>query len=439
MTQDNKNLSKKPYKGCRDFFPKEMRERDYLFDAMKRSAQAHAYEPFDGPMLEEVDLYKAKSGEELINDQIYDFTDRGGRHVAIRPEMTPTVARMVAQVHKQVPKPIRWYSIPNLMRYEKPQRGRLREHWQFNADIFGAPEHMGEIEVLSVLSSLLEDLGADKSMFGVLVNDRKIVDFVFKNVLKVEGQNAYKLYKIIDKSKKVDREALEKMAAEVLPAEEQRENFYKYLALSSFEEAFAYLKSNGYESLASLETFLAKLKASPAYPYIQYDPAIVRGLDYYTGIVFEVFDKHPDNRRAIAGGGAYANLLQIFNEEPLPGVGFGMGDVTLKDFLESHGLLPDLSHGRHDAFVAYLNEEGEALAMEASALMRKAGLKVETHFGPLKFKKVFKTAESKGHVNVVLIGEEEAKNKTLTVKNMKERKQETFALNQIDSIKKFLN
>ncbi|MEX1099306.1 MAG: ATP phosphoribosyltransferase regulatory subunit, partial [Bacteriovoracaceae bacterium] len=149
------SLSKKPYKGCRDFFPKESREREHLFDAMKKSAEAFAYEPFDGPMVEEVELYKAKSGEELINDQIYDFTDRGGRHVAIRPEMTPTVARMVAQVHKQTPKPIRWYSIPNLMRYEKPQRGRLREHWQFNVDIFGAPEHLGEIEVLNVIASLM--------------------------------------------------------------------------------------------------------------------------------------------------------------------------------------------------------------------------------------------------------------------------------------------
>ncbi len=147
-------LSKKPYRGCRDFFPKDMRVRDFIFDKMKVAAESFAFEPYDGPLLEEVDLYLAKSGEELINDQIYSFTDRGDRKVAIRPEMTPTVARMAAQVHREVAKPIRWYSIPNLLRYEKPQRGRLREHWQFNADVFGAPEHMAEIEILSLVGLL---------------------------------------------------------------------------------------------------------------------------------------------------------------------------------------------------------------------------------------------------------------------------------------------
>lgn len=431
-------LSKKPYKGCRDFFPQEMRERDYLFDAMKKSAMAFAYEPFDGPMVEEVELYKAKSGEELINDQIYDFTDRGGRHVAIRPEMTPTVARMVAQIHKQAPKPIRWYSIPNLMRYEKPQRGRLREHWQFNVDVFGAPEHLGEIEVLCVLANLMEKLGADKAMFGILVNDRKIVDFVFKKLLKVDEESAYKLYKIIDKSKKVDQAALEKMTKEVLKDEEQLNIFFDYLKLSSFEEAISYLSDKGYEEIASLEGFLSKIKISQAYQYVQYDPAIVRGLDYYTGIVFEVFDKHPDNRRAIAGGGAYANLLKIFNEDPLGGVGFGMGDVTLKDFLESHGLLPDLSRPEHDVFVAYLDDDGESLAMEAAGLMRKAGFKTEMNLGQIKVKKVFKTAEAKGHKNIAMIGGDEAKARSITLKNIKERKQETFKVDDIESISNFL-
>ena len=142
-------LNKKPYRGCRDFFPENMRVREFLFNQMKKSAEQFGYQPYDGPLLEEVELYKAKSGEELINDQIYSFTDRGERFVAIRPEMTPTLARMIANIHRQESKPIRWYSIPNLMRYEKPQRGRVREHWQYNVDIFGAPEAKGELEILS--------------------------------------------------------------------------------------------------------------------------------------------------------------------------------------------------------------------------------------------------------------------------------------------------
>lgn len=430
-------LSKKPYKGCRDFFPREMREREYLFEAMKNAATSYAYEPFDGPMLEEVALYKAKSGEELINEQIYDFTDRGDRHVAIRPEMTPTVARMVAQVHKQTPKPIRWFSIPNLMRYEKPQRGRLREHWQFNVDIFGAPQGLGEIEVLSVLTSLLEGLGASEEMFGVLLNDRQIVDFVFGEVLKADDETSHRLYKIIDKSKKVEQAALEKMTAEVLNGDAY-EAFFKYLSLKNFDEAFAYLESYKFKGLDELKSFVKNLQNSQAGGYVQFDPAIVRGLDYYTGIVFEVFDKHPDNRRAIAGGGAYANLLQIFNEDPLPGVGFGMGDVTLKDFLATHGLMPDLELPEHDVFVAYMDESSEAFAMEASSALRKLGLSVDTNLGPVKPKKAFKTADSKGSKFVAVIGANEADSKVLNLKNQKSREQKTFSLGDTEQLKDFL-
>ncbi|MBC75268.1 MAG: histidine--tRNA ligase [Halobacteriovoraceae bacterium] len=431
-------LSKKPYKGCRDFFPKEMRERNYLFEAMKTTAESFAYEPFDGPMVEEVELYKAKSGEELINEQIYEFTDRGNRHVAIRPEMTPTVARMVAQIAKQASKPIRWYSIPNLMRYEKPQRGRLREHWQFNVDIFGAPENLGEIEVLSVVSQLLESFGATKEMFGIQLNDRKIVDYIFNEIIAVDSEISYRLYKIIDKSKKVDRQALEKMTSEVLTEKSKQDAFYEYLELDSFEKVTNYLKGHNYPRISEFEAFVSKLSNSQASEFVEYDPAIVRGLDYYTGVVFEVFDKHPDNKRAIAGGGAYANLLQIFNEPALPGIGFGMGDVTLKDFLISHDLMPKMDHAINDVFLTYLTGDGEAMAMSMAKQLRMKGLKVETHLGVMKFKKLFKTAEGKGHRNVALIGEDEVKNNTITVKNMVERKQETFDAQDIESITNFL-
>src|SRR5690606_12986661 len=190
-------LSKKAYKGCRDFFPTQMRVRDYVFDKMRNAALSFGFEAYDGPLLEEVELYKAKSGEELINEQIYAFIDRGEREVAIRPEMTPTLARMVANIHREFPKPLRWYAIPNLMRYEKPQRGRLREHWQFNCDIFGVPEGLGEVEILSTLCFFLESLGANESMFSIQINDRAVVDSLLFNVFKVDKDSAYNLYKII--------------------------------------------------------------------------------------------------------------------------------------------------------------------------------------------------------------------------------------------------
>lgn len=396
-------LSKKPYKGCRDFFPTQMRVRNFLFDKMKRVAKSYAYEAYDGPLLEETALYKAKSGEELINDQIYSFTDRGEREVAIRPEMTPTLARMVANVHKELSKPIRWYSIPNLMRYEKPQRGRVREHWQFNVDIFGAPENLGESEILSFITDFLESFGATNKMFSILINDRQIVDSIFNKLLQLSEPDAHKLYKVIDRAKKVSPEKLDQMISEILKAPKAIEKFKSYLKLASFEELKLFLDEN--ELTKDCERFLNfinLIKETHYYSYLKFDPTIVRGLDYYTGIVFEVFDMHPENNRAIAGGGSYANLLQIFNESPLAGVGFGLGDVTLKDFLESHKLLPDFNKAESDVLIVYTEDTLSIDAIQLAEKLREK-LNVECHLGRVKFNKIIKLAENKGHSFVLII------------------------------------
>lgn len=432
-------LSKKPYRGSRDFFPPQMRCREYLFSTMKKVALRYGFEPYDGPLLEEVDLYKAKSGQELIDEQIYAFTDRGERHVAIRPEMTPTFARMVAQVYREVPKPIRWFSIPNLMRYEKPQRGRLREHWQLNADVYGAPENLGEIEIMSLIVSLLCEFGATQEMFSILINDRRVVDSIFKTLLGLNEDQAYKLYKVIDKSKKVTQEALDKMIAEILIEEGKQELFKSYLSLKTFEQIEQFLTEHQLnESVTNFLAFLAKIKNKKCFEYLVYDPTIVRGLDYYTGIVFEIFDKHPDNRRAIAGGGAYANLLQIFNEEPMAGIGFGLGDVTLKDFLETHGLLPDFTNQSNDLFICYFDDPCEDLCFELAQELRSIDLNVELNLGTLKFKKAFSTAEKKGHHFIAMMGSNEKDAGIIQVKNLKTKESKNFLLNEIQKIKEFI-
>jgi histidyl-tRNA synthetase len=403
-------LNKKPYKGCRDFFPEDMRTRNYFFEHMRTAAESYAYEPYDGPLLEEVELYKAKSGEELINEQIYSFTDRGNREVAIRPEMTPTVARMVANVHKQEAKPLRWYSIPNLMRYEKPQRGRVREHWQFNVDIFGAPKNLGEIEVLSLIAQFLKSFGATNQRFSILINDRSIVDAVFNKLLNLDNENSYKLYKIIDKAKKVTTEKLDIMVSEVISDEESKLIFTDYLKLSDFSEIRAFLEK--YEIEKECETFLSfttLISQTEVIQFVKYDPTIVRGLDYYTGIVFEVFDEHPYKRRAIAGGGAYAHLLQIFNEQPLQGFGFGLGDVTLRDFLQTHNLLPDFSNPKHDIMLFYTRNEEEIPTFTLAENLRSRGVKTEVSLGTIKFNKIFKLAENKGHKKVGIIEKKDDK------------------------------
>lgn len=432
-------LTKEPYRGTRDFFPKDKRVRDYLFSVMNKTAESFGYEPYDGPLLEEVDLYKAKSGEELINEQIYSFTDRGERFVAIRPEMTPTLARMIAKSHRETPKPIRWYAIPNLMRYEKPQRGRVREHWQYNVDIFGAPGRLGELEILQVVTELFKNYGADKSQFEILLNDRAIVDCVFKTMMKATDEQTYRLYKIVDKAKKVDQAAIEKMVGEVGLTPEAENIFYSYLQLNTFDAVLNYLKTNNQNEIADkFSEFVNSTKLAGITEYITYDPTIVRGLDYYTGVVFEVFDKHPDNRRALCGGGAYANLLQIFNEEPLAGVGFGLGDVTLRDFLETHKLLPNLELADNDIALTFSDDAALSKILEVGSKLRGENLKVVTSLESLNFKKVFPFAEKRGAKFVGIVGGNELAANQIQIKNMKTKEQYMIALDDIQSMAKIL-
>ena len=432
-------LNKQPYRGTRDFFPKDKRIQDYLFSVMTKTSESFGYEPYDGPLLEEVALYKAKSGEELINEQIYSFVDRGEREMAIRPEMTPTVARLVAQVHRESSKPLRWYSIPRLMRYEKPQRGRMREFWQLNCDIFGAPGRTGEVEILQVAVELFENYGANQSHFEIVLNDRAIVDTVFKKIMMADDNQTYRLYKIADKSKKVNEEGLKKMVAEVGLTPAAENIFYSYLQLKTFEAVDAFLKQHNETEVADLfANFISLTKSNGLSDYLVYDPSIVRGLDYYTGIVFEIFDKHPDNRRALCGGGAFANLLQIFNEDPLPGVGFGLGDVTFQDFLEVHNLLPNFDLPVNDIMITFQEDQAIEVSMKLARSLRKQGLKVVTNLDAIKFKKVFPTAEKKGVRFVTLMGSDEFAKNQIQLKNLATKEQHTIDLNDLESILKII-
>ncbi len=432
-------LSKKPYRGTRDFFPAQKRVRDYLFEVMNKTAESFGFEPYDGPMIEEVELYKAKSGEELINDQIYAFTDRGERFVAIRPEMTPTVARMVASSHKESTKPIRWYSIPNLMRYEKPQRGRLREHWQFNCDIFGSNGRLGEVEILQLAVALFENYGANETHFEILINDREAVDALFKEVLKLTDDQAYKLYKIIDRSKKEPAEKINNSLHELGLDQKQIDIYQRYIKLTSFAQLKDFLGELGVAAhIESLGEFIELTNKLELDKYLRYDPTIVRGLDYYTGVVFEIFDKNPENRRALCGGGAYANLLQIFNEAPLAGVGFGLGDVTLTDFLTTHNLLPNFEKPVNDVLITYQDEAGLVPTLKLATALRKLGQRVVTHPDAVKFKKVFALAEKRGALCLGLMGTSELEQGVIQIKDLAKKEQREFKLTDHQAIAEFI-
>jgi len=432
-------LSKIAYRGTRDFFPAQKRILNYLFNKMHHTAELYGFEPYDGPLLEEVELYRAKSGEEIINEQIYSFKDRGDREVAIRPEMTPTLARMISQVHNEIPKPIRWYSIPNLMRYEKPQRGRLREHWQLNVDIFGGKEGFAEIELFQFAISLLNSFGADHRHFCILINHRAFVDALFKTVLKLNDQSSHSLYKLLDRYKKFKKEDCEKQLSDIGLTKDQKTIFEAYLSIDQFDKLEKFCTSHPeLNNVWNLRNFLQNCNDLKLNEYLIYDPTIVRGFDYYTGIVFEIFDKHPDNRRALSGGGAYDKLLEIFGEKPVPGVGFGMGDVTLRDFLETHNLLPNFEKPEIDLLVTFQSESGFPIAQKIASQLRKMNIKCISCFEPLKFNKIFQLAEKRGAKCVSIIGDDEISNNVISIKNLKLGEQKKFKIEDVNLICDFI-
>lgn len=384
-------ISKKPPRGMRDFFPGEEEKRQWLFGVMRHVAALYGYRPYDGPLLEETALYRAKSGNELVEKQIYHLVDRGGRDMSIRPEMTPTLARMVAQIHRETPKPIRLYSIPNLLRYERPQRGRLREHWQFNCDVFAIDPQEGFLEIISLLHDLFKHLGASGEHYEILFNHRAFIEELY-STLKLDSETSGELNKLIDQSEKIPPEVFNERCEKFLTSEQQI-IFREYLQLKDRETLLSFCQNytlqNSHDYFKSLFHLLEERQLNHA---LKFSPYIMRGLDYYTGTVFEVFDLHPENRRALCGGGVYADLLKIFGEPSVTGIGFGLGDVTLLDFLETHQLFP--AHYKNAPLFTLAGEENLSETSLLAQKLRAENFCCLTLGASVKFNKALKYARS---------------------------------------------
>jgi histidyl-tRNA synthetase len=420
-------LSTQPYKGTRDFFPEGMRFREAMFSVMHRVVRQYGFDQIDAPLIEPIDLYLAKTSEEIVGQQIYSFTDRGDRKVAIRPEMTPTVARMVAARFHETPKPIRWYSIPNVWRYEQPGKGRLREHWQLNCDLFGAAsEKLGDLEILSLAVDLLRGYGADASQFRLYLSHRSILNGVLGGELKLPQEKWPAIARIMDKKAKVKPEAYVAMLeAEGVTALQRAELDFFLI------EKLDYLKKKYHlEGASYVLEVMQELKNLGLGDYVEYDPSVVRGFDYYTGLVFEVFDTHPENRRSLFGGGRYNNLVGAFGKETLNAVGFGMGDVTLEDFLRTHKLLSDQPR-KVDLYIALIDEKLGGYALSLARKLRARGLSVEVSLGAGKLGKQFQEAEKKQIARVIILGEDEAASGVYTVKTLSTGEQAKLTVDQI--------
>ena len=410
-------IGTEPYKGVRDFYPEDMFAQKYIFGVMKKTAESFGYSEYSASILEPTILYKAKSGEEIVNEQTYSFTDRGGREVTLRPEMTPTVARMVAGRKRELTFPLRWYSIPNIFRYERPQKGRLREHWQLNADIFGVKTMDADAEIIALAHALMKNFGAKDEHFKIKINNRKIINAITKDFLEMKEEEAGCLMKLIDKKAKSANGDFEAEISILLG--DKSKKILDLLKSKTLGEFAAILpqKLAGADGIKEVEILLGKLREAEI-KNVEFAPDLVRGFDYYTGIVFEIYDNHPQNNRALFGGGRYDDLLDIFGEEKVPAVGFGMGDVTIKDFLETYHLMPKYKSSTN-LYLCTISPEYIIEANKIAKILREKELNAEVNLTDKKLAEQVKIADKKKIPFVVCIGENEIKGKRYKIKNMK--------------------
>ncbi len=389
-------LSTESYKGVRDFYPEDQQFLNYLLATYRNVAKKFGYAEYHASILEPAELYKAKGAdnEELINEQTYTFTDRGGREVTLRPEMTPTVARMVAAKRREFGFPLRLFSIPNVFRYERPQRGRLREHWQLNVDIFGSESFAADAEIIHVAYEIMKAFGAEERDFVIKVGSRAFVNALALE-LELSEESTIKLVGLLDRKNKMDKDEFESGLAELGVPKEKLE------------------ASNVPQDVQAVLGHLGSVGIGNAV----FDPSIVRGFAYYTGVVFEVFDTHEDNNRALFGGGRYDNLTALFDNESITGVGFGMGDVTMHDFLAVRNMLPQYQAPTH-VYLAVATEAEVEHALVIARELRAEGVNVAVDFADKKLADQIKNAAKNKVPYLIVVGQDEVSSGSFMVRDL---------------------
>lgn len=404
QNEGKKELSTEPYKGVRDFYPEDMFVQNYIFSTMREAAESFGFAEYSASVLEPSELYEAKTGEEIVREQTYTFTDRGERSVTLRPEMTPTVARMVAAKRRELPFPLRWYSIPNVFRYERPQRGRLREHWQLNCDIFGAKNTEADAEIIALARAVMQGFGAEDALFEIRINHRKLLQTLFTDVLELDEKQTHHLSKLIDRKNKISSESFAEEARGIVA--DKSESLVRVLGSDSLESFLRIaLELENSEGAAEIRALQSRLKER-GIPNVIFDPTLVRGFDYYTDVVFEVFDRSPENNRSLFGGGRYDSLVDIFGVESVAATGFGMGDVTIRDFLTVHNLLPAYT-ATTDVYICTVGAKHIAAAQTMATELRAKGIAVAVNLLDKKIGDQIKTADKQAVPFVLILGESE--------------------------------
>ncbi|MBA3757776.1 histidine--tRNA ligase [Candidatus Saccharibacteria bacterium] len=427
------SLTTQSYKGARDFFPEDKRIQKYMFSVLRKVVETFGYLEYDAPIIEPIELYLAKTSDEIVTEQTYNFLDRGGRHVTLRPEMTPTVSRMVAARRQELSYPARWYSIPNLWRYERPQHGRLREHFQLNVDLFGVSGIEADHEIMVVADTIMQAYGAKRSTYEIRVSSRAFVNWLLLEYLKLDHSQATAMIRLVDRLHKISEEEF-LVAGEALLTPSQRESGtlrQLLVVLKAKEVTDLPLVTQQHPATSELIKLMKMLKNNRIDNAV-FDPTLMRGFDYYTGIVFEVFDKETGNNRSMFGGGRYDGLVGEFGVQPLPTVGFGMGDVTLQNFLETHKLLPTI-RPETDAVVILIGNVYEA-SQEALSSFRAEGVRLAVDTTGRKLDAQIRGAVKGGLSFALFIGEQELISKRYKLKNLVNGEEHEHSFERIVSI-----
>ncbi len=405
----------KSVKGTRDFYPEEMAKRQWLIEKIRQTSELFGYEAYDGPCLETIELYAAKSGEELVKEQAFVFPDRSGELIALRPELTPTLARMVAAQQNALTFPLRWWSFGPFWRYERPQKGRSREFFQWNIDLIGVKGVAADAELIAVAASFFRNVGLRPEQVQILVNNRKLMEAEL-NRIGISDELRPAILRLIDR---IDKQ----------PAEVWDENVLR-LGLTSMQldQLKTLLLNQGlWQQSEELQALFKQLEALGAAEFVSYDPKIIRGLDYYTGTVFEAHDTTGEFR-AILGGGHYANLVEDVGGIPLPGVGFAMGDVVIMLLLESLGLIPEQKRAGKGVLMTVFDAAHQEIAVRTTARLREAGLQVILYPEVDKLVKQLKYADRIGVRCALVIGPDEVAGNTVVIKDLATRQQESVPM-----------
>lgn len=416
-------------KGTRDFYPDDMAVRNWIIDGWKKVSVRNGFEEYDGPIFEYLKMYQIKSGDEIV-EQLFTLKDRGGRDLAIRPEITPTLARMVNERISSLPRPIKWFSVPRLCRAERPQKGRLREFFQWNIDIIGVDDVLADAEVIFCAVDYLQEVGLTANDIVVKISSRKMLAALLQVIGFAEGE-LDGLYAVLDKRGKVPGDVFEQMLSEKVCDESKYKKVLALMDVKSVEQIGKLLQLSDTAGAAvdELKRLFENLNVMGVEGFCEFDIGIVRGLAYYTGIVFEIYDKGSE-LRAIGGGGRYDDLLKQFGGPAIPATGFAMGDCVLGILLEEKGLLQrQLSTPKLDYFVAFVDEKFFKEALGVTAKLRRGGQSADFDYKGAKLGKQLKQASERNARKCIIIGEE-FKDKKLVVKDMVTGEQQLVEVNK---------